>query len=80
MQMKKLPDVEDFISISTKELEEAVDFSHALVELKISHDYHAINDKYMFIVTEEAFTQIMEGAVAGMLEELIPNDQEQAED
>jgi hypothetical protein len=71
MQMIKLPDIPDFISISTEDLDEAVDFSHALIELRIEYQYHGFGSKYHFIVDEKGLEQIIQGAVAGMMEELV---------
>jgi len=68
MQVKKLPDIPDFISFSTESLDEAVDFGHALVELRIEFQYHGFGKKYHFIVDEKGMQSILEGAIAGMVE------------
>jgi len=75
MQITKLPDIPDFISFSTKEIDEAVDFSHALVELRIEFQYHGFGEKYHFIVDEKGMEAILQGVVAGMVEELTPDDE-----
>jgi hypothetical protein len=76
MQMTTLPDIPDFISISTDSLDEAVDFSHALVELYIEFQYHGRDDKYYFIVDQVSLEKIIQGAVAGMMEELVLDERE----
>lgn len=74
MLIKKLPDI-DFYSFVMEELDNAVDFSHALIELKIQYDFHHFNDSYHFIVDTDAFESIMKASIDGALQELMPDEE-----
>ena len=74
MQISTLPDI-NLTVFKTDDLEEAVNFSHALVELRIEYSYHGFGGKdYHFVVDPDGLVQITEKIAEGAIEALMDDE------